>query len=98
MQDQDDIVTEIKLLEESVEVTAVLHEAVTARPDVVELVGVAVTDQVGRDAAGPPRHVGMTLRHRYDDVGLPCRKTNRSPFPGLVVGHPLAVDGQVTLG
>src|SRR5580700_9091679 len=24
---------------------------------------------------------GMTLRHRYDEVGLPCRKTTGSPEP-----------------
>ena len=30
-----------------------------------------------------PSRCGMTLRHRYDDVGLPCRNTMGSPAPGL---------------
>src|SRR5687768_17163719 len=28
-----------------------------------------------------PATCGMTLRHRYDDVGLPCRNTTGSPCP-----------------
>ena len=63
------------MVEQRVEVASVLDEAVAVGPGVVELVGVAHADQVGRDAPAESRTCGMMLRHRYDEVGLPWRNT-----------------------
>jgi NAD(P)-dependent dehydrogenase (short-subunit alcohol dehydrogenase family) len=33
------------------------------------------------DAVAATARRGITLRHKYDDVGLPCAKTMASPWP-----------------
>ena len=41
----------------------------------------APADQLRGASRRPEPSAGMTCRHRYEDVGLPCRKTIGCPVP-----------------
>jgi hypothetical protein len=81
MDDEGDPLAHIQGLEQGVEVAAVLDETIRARATIRQLVGVTHADQIG--AMQRPRgcKYGNTLRHKYDEVGLPCSSTMGSPFP-----------------
>ena len=46
-----------------------------------QLVGVTHADEIGGEAAEVGGERCMMFRHRYDEVGLPCRNTMGAPEP-----------------
>ena len=92
MDDQGHALAHIQSLEQGVEVTAMLNEPIRARAAVGQLVGVTHADQVGAMQRPSGCRCGMTLRQRYEEVGLPCSSTIGSPSPNLHVSHLAAED------
>ncbi len=56
--DEHDVLAQIEGLEQAVEILPMMDEAVGAGADFVELVGVALADQIRGDAAAPTGQVG----------------------------------------
>jgi hypothetical protein len=99
MDDKGDALVDIQGLEQSVEVAAVLDEAIRAEATLRQLVGVAHADQVGGDAAASwlqvRQHVAPEVRRggiavqQHDGVALShlhvCHLAAKDPPPLLLV-------------
>src|SRR5439155_26253401 len=68
-------VPQVEGVEPGVQITGVVGEVVGDR----RLAGAAHADETGRQAAALAASPGMTLRHRYEEVGLPWRRTIGRP-------------------
>ncbi len=78
--DEHDVAAHAQLVEQRVEVRLVLGQRVALVARARQLGGVAVADEVGRDHATAIRHRrGITLRHRYDEVGIAVQQNDGSP-------------------
>src|SRR5262245_51746138 len=95
--DERDPLADAELLEERVEMAAVLDEAIRVRAARDELVGVAHPDEIGRDAASRTLevrdHVAPEIRRRRVAV----QEDDGIALPDLDVCHPPAVDRGVLL-
>src|SRR5262252_4972306 len=81
MDDEGDPLVHIKGLEQGVEVTAVLDEAIRAGATIRQLLRVAMPIRSGAMQRPSDCRCGNTLRQRYDEVGFPCSRTMGSPSP-----------------
>ena len=64
---------------------------------VIELVGIALTDEVRNDAAGLTRHVGHDVAPQIRRRRVAMQEHDRVPLTDVVVRHLLAGDGQELL-
>jgi hypothetical protein len=86
------VVAEIQLVEETVEVPAVLYESVGIDADVVELVGGAIPDEIGRDAATSVSDPRNNSSPEVGGRGVAVQEDDGpAAFASFVVRLPLAV-------
>lgn len=83
-------ITEIELVEETVEVFAMLNEPITVGAGVIEGLGVAHSDQVGSDAPSHIRKVGDDVAPQERRGGVAVKKHNRVTRAGVYICHLLA--------
>ena len=92
MDDQGHALAHIQSLEQGVEVTAVLDEAIRAGATVGQLVGVAHADQVGGDAAAEWLQVRQDVAPEVGRGGIAVQQHDGVALSHLHVRHLAAED------
>ena len=97
MHDQGHAPRHADLFQQFPQVGAVFHEPVRAGAGVVQLLRIALADQVGGDTAPEVGHVRDDVAPEVRRRGVAVQEHDRVTLTDLHVGHPLSVDGGESL-
>ena len=97
MDDEGDVVAQVQLIEQPIEVLTMFNERVRPWASVVELVGVALADQIRCDTTSLARNVGDNVAPQVGRCWIAMQEDHWVAGTDIVVRHLFAVNGLVLL-